>query len=158
MLATLLCDPVQKRIDHIGGINSFGSYAQIAAELIEPIAQRCRMPKRIKYSIIDIIAEQYQLDRILDQPQTKGKRRKGKSPEQIAERERFPQAKALLEIRAVSGCADPEITAFWNKIAENIKPQPPEHRTDRLTARPKRGRRRPYSRRQKKPAGSAPPM
>jgi poly(A) polymerase len=150
MLATLLCDPVQKRIDAIGGINSFGSYAQIVAELIEPIAQRCRMPKRIKYNMIDIIAEQYQLDRILDQQQTKGKRRKGKSPEQIAERERFPQAKALLEIRAVSGCADPEVTAFWSKIAENVKPQQPERGSDRPTARPKRGRRRPYNRRSRK--------
>ena len=78
MMATLLCDPVQKRIEDIGGSHTFGSYAQVVSELIEPIAQRCRMPKRVKYGMIDIISEQFRLDKVLDTPAPKGSRSRKK--------------------------------------------------------------------------------
>ena len=149
MMATLLCDPVQKRIEDIGGSHTFGSYAQVVSELIEPIAQRCRMPKRVKYGMIDIISEQFRLDKVLDTPAPKGSRSRKKAPERIASQERFPQAKALLEIRAASGCADPHVLAYWNKVAAKVKPAPSCSDKRKSIGKPRRGRKRPYNRRQK---------
>jgi len=149
MLATLLCDPVQKRIEQIGGGNSYGEQSQLVADLIEPIALRLRMPKRVKYRLMRILSDQMRLDDVLDIPNKNGRRKRKTSPERIAAQESFPETKALLEIRASAGCADPQVLDFWTKMASKVKPEPRKNDKPNSNGIPRKGKRRPYHRRKK---------
>ncbi len=148
MLATLLCDPVQKRINDIGYNNSPVKYAELVADLIEHIAARTSMPKRVKYRLMRILSDQVRLDDIPDNKQ--GKRHRRISPERLASQESFPEAKALLEIRATAGCADPHVLAYWTEVASKVKPAAPKNDKRNQNGKPRKGRRRPYNHHRKK--------
>lgn len=150
MLATLLCDPVQTRISDIGYNNSPVKYADLVADLIEPIAARTSMPKRVKYRLMRILSDQIRLDDVLETPNKKGRSRRKTPPERIAAQESFPETKALLEIRASAGCADPKVLDFWTKIASKVKPETRKNDKSRSNGTPRKGKRRPYHRRSKK--------
>ena len=148
MMATLLCDPVQKRINDIGYNNSPVKYAELVADLIEHIAARTSMPKRVKFRLMRILSDQVRLDDIPDNKQ--GKRHRRISPERLASQESFPEAKALLEIRATAGCADPHVLAYWTEVASRVKPEQRKRDKPNSTGNPRRGKRRPYNRSRKK--------
>ncbi len=150
MLATLLCDPVQKRINDIGYNSSPVKYAELVADLIEPIAARTRMPKRVKFRLMRILSDQVRLDDIPDNKQQQGKRHRRISPERLASQESFPEAKALLEIRASAGCADPHVLVYWTEVASRVKPVTPKNDKRNQTGKPIKGKRRPYNRKRKK--------
>jgi len=138
MLAALLCDPVAKVLH--GEKLNLAERHQAIAELIEPIALRYKIPRRIKYRLIQILTDLYRLEQtytIRSRPQNGGKRKRGMSPQKIASRESFPETLALLELSAAAGCTDPAATAFWQKVAATVEPAPPR------ASKPRRRRRRP---------------
>lgn len=144
MLATLLCDPVHTRINDIAPNCNFGEYTQLVSDLIQPIAGRAKMPKRVKYRLMRILSDQMRIDDVPEDQKKKGKRRRKISPERFAAQESFPETKALLDIRATAGCADPHTAAFWNEVASRVKPVSQKPDKTKKVGKPRRGRRRPY--------------
>jgi poly(A) polymerase len=118
MFAVLFCDPIRKRADELGVKHDRGAYAKLVTELLEPIALRCRMPKAVRYRLIRILVDQERLDAVLGPaPMKGGKRQRRSSPSRFMLQESFAEAKALLEIRAASGAADPRVLAHWESMA-----------------------------------------
>lgn len=122
MFATLLCDPIRQRAETLAGNRDRGDYARIVADLVAPIARRSHMPKAVRYRLVRILANQERLDDLFT-VRRGDKRRRRSSPRRIALQEAFPEAKALLEIRAASGQADPDVLAKWNAIDAEVQPE-----------------------------------
>jgi poly(A) polymerase len=153
MLASLLFDPLQKKIEAEGGAANAGEYGAMVDHLLAPIAQRTKMPRRVRSSMVRIISDQYRLDSI-GRPVKKGRRR-GR-PERLASQPQFVLSKALLEIRTVAGSAEPATLEYWKRIAEKVKPEPlPDERTRFGGDRAFESRRRRPRRRPRKPKNEA---
>ncbi len=160
MFAALLCDPIRKRADELKVKHERGAYAKLVADLIEPIALRTRMPKAVRYRLIRILVDQERMDAILDpSPSKGGKRHRRRSPRRFVLQESFAETKALLEMRAASGAADPRVLARWDAIASETRKEAGEALAEERKARhavtanrrPRRRRRRP-----RKPPDEAP--
>ncbi len=149
MFASLLCDPIRKRADELGVNQEKGAYAKLVTELIEPIARRCRMPKAVRFRLIRILAEQERMDAALTPDAKNRKRQRRSSPSRFALQESFAETKALLEIRAASGVAEPHVLAYWDSVASEVRREAghtsAEERQTQHAGRsnPRRRRRRP---------------
>jgi len=125
MFAVLLCDSIQKRAEVLGIRNDRVGYAKLVADLIEPIAERCRMPKAVRFRVIRLLVDQDRLDAALESAVPRGSKPHGRraSSNRMATQESFPEAMALLEIRAASGDAEPRVLVHWHAIERELRQQ-----------------------------------
>jgi poly(A) polymerase len=162
MFAALLCDPIARQAENHKVARDRAAFPRLVSDLVEPIAIRCRMPKGVRYRLIRILSDQLRLDGALDRPPQKGHRRRGGSPRRMAQQEAFGEAKALLEIRAAAGVAEPKVLAYWDNLCDEMKREGIPigsvlSRSGRGAAGPaQRERPKPRRRRRRKPRHEAP--
>ncbi len=124
MFAALFCDPVRKQAEKHKVLHDRVGYPVLVKDLIEPLAQRMRMPKWVRYRLIRILSDQQRLDEAADrsgQAAAGRKRRRGSSPRRLAQQESFAEAKALLELRAAAGDAEPRVLDYWSRICAEMR-------------------------------------
>ncbi len=141
MLATLLCSPMMLQLADLPQADIPALAAERVDNFLNPVMLRFKIPKALKFRLERILTDQFRMDqvtRIKDGPEG---RQKSFPFKRILSQEAFPQALALLEIRAAAGEAAPETLDYWTNVSKQAAPHHP-HPVISTSNSPTRRRRR----------------
>ncbi len=140
MLAVLLEDPIRRRVEQEKLVGQ--AAAACMQDWLDPLAQRMRIPKGIRFRLLHVVEGQFVLEQAVEPPPPGGRRKKRYQPSRVMSHASFPEALALLEIRAASGQADLAVRDTWKEKAESrgvdLTPKPPPPSRRRRKRRPRR--------------------
>ncbi|MDA0991820.1 MAG: polynucleotide adenylyltransferase PcnB [Verrucomicrobia bacterium] len=130
LFATMLYGLFLETLRQGGNETNYNLHAEIANEILQPIAERYRMPKRVFYRAIQIMDGQRRFDAI-------GKRF---SRNRFVGQESFPSILCLREIHLVASGGDLKSLDEWKALREDVGETTPERRPSRRGGRSRRRR------------------
>lgn len=130
MLATLFLAPYHWCVAHTRRAGHDPLHVVLARALVGGVAHRYRMPKRVAYETVDLLALQHRIEA----PREASMRRTASHPV-------FPMALTLCDIAAEAGLASPDATALW-RDPELLSAAQPAAAGEAPRSRRRSGRRR----------------
>ena len=126
MLGTLYCAPFRRALDEARREDRKVTYEEVAKEVLAPVMERYRLPKKVYYGMVHMFGGQ----RRFDNPKQRFSKRR------FVQQEFFPEAIELYGIYRAAAGLDKEPLLFWQEL----------HREHASASRAQDGRRRPRRR------------
>lgn len=143
IFGALIYPLVMERIREAAKSGARVSYAQIAHEVLKPVALRFQMPKRVFFDVVHIFGDQQRLDEWVHSPE---------KVRRIMGRPWFENSLALREIYLIASGGELDPVHVWRdmykEFAHTRPPQPPREHA-------RRSGRRPFFRRRRRHPGGA---